>query len=319
MSVENLSLLRTPPHKNIPPDAESTLFFEPTIEGLIAARDWIKKHSHLKKLFRIVVPYSKSFKNPVLYTKEDVYPAYTTALLDVAELEPLDAIQSMVDVLHEQCTLRQVKSGLSKIQERMLDLQSKGLSRDEILGATSMMFRIPMQTIRQEFNKLSPTLRVECLPYALCSSCSPKDLASAVVQKINTGVCSFPDAPNWDPRFLEGTFDMQACFALWLDDALDVYVRKLAVLREGERKLNLKRKLIRTLCTAQFDMNTEKVLFLGESTQEKRRRIQQEYESDYTLLETTIAECTMNFLFEHDKTMPESARDLLIDEASHYL
>ncbi len=219
-------------------------------------------------------------------------------------------------------TVRNPVTGLSKVQRRMVDQIALGLTEMEIIGACKMHFGLPMRTLREQYAALTkgsfPRTRyhqLDALPHALVSITDPALVASAIEAKINRGRFDFvlPEDVEWDPEF-EGGIELSpdAYLSLWLEETLKKYVDKRIELVEARKLDTVKRKFIRTICTAQQENN--KLVFLGETEREKRRRVCEEFEGRLELLETPIKEFSMDVVFNDEVRVPESARDMLLED-----
>lgn len=283
-----------------------------------------------------------------------------------------DYLIGVVNHLVSRLTLRHVASGMSTIQERMLELSKMGLKKNEIIGACASNFVfVPKKTIKEQHFELTrgnaPALTHtinDILPHALINGpypVSPQIVADAIKNKINHPKWKFELPPPscekysfsksglswmsngttsrppygcsmelqkssdgeefsrfvaWDPVFEEGTYEPDAYLVAWLETCLDRFVEKRMMLVEEQEKLELKRRLVRTVCTSQREnvMGMDKLLFLDEDLRAKKSRIMNEYEGRLELLNTPISDFHMGIIFEDDVRIPESARDMILDE-----
>lgn len=231
-------------------------------------------------------------------------------------------LEKDAQTITKRLTLRAPLTGLSKVQARMVNHITLGLTENEVIGACKMHFDLPMRILREQYAELTtgpfPLTRyhtLEALPHVLVSIVDPKLVVNAIEAKINRGRHEFmlPGDVGWNPEFEGGVhLSPDAYLSLWLEETLKKYVDKRIEIVETRKLDVVKRKFIRTICTSQQENN--KLVFLGETEREKRRRVCEEFEGRLELLDTPIKEFSMDTVFNEEVRVPESARDMLLED-----
>lgn len=101
-----------------------------------------------------------------------------------------------IALIRKQLFTRSAKTGLSVVGEYMRSLVKKCLDRDEILGASTRHFQVPMRMIKQEYSKLTtgtfPVVKYPDMmvwPHALINGPYPLPIdviKEAITRKLNT-------------------------------------------------------------------------------------------------------------------------------------
>ncbi len=215
--VQFLCLNKTdiPPHLSIPKDIHTVLVFEPTMHGYKAAIDWIRLNGW-EGVCRIVIPFSNVGEDPTTSwpSLECTFPLYKnpgSCSIQILTEQSLDWFQECIKTLKIYLLLRSAKTGLSSVGRYMVDLIKKGLTKEEVLGATSMYFRFPMNDVRNEYTQLCighfPRIHhpdMEEWPHHIVNGSFPIALTivrDAITAKINTGklplIGMTPSCPNY--------------------------------------------------------------------------------------------------------------------------
>jgi hypothetical protein len=391
-TLVNLCNFKTPLFENDQNEAKWIIVIEPTLQSYKKAEEWFSDNEEVTDVYVMIIPFSENHKFPVLNVDEPYYPDYLTE--NSLEIVPftLEMVITTIEILTKRIITRFVATGISLLQSKMIEFITKGLTKDEIIGACKLKYDISMKIIRQQYNELTvgnyPRIKyhhLDALPHALVNGpfpFNPKNVANAVEKKINNGKFVFVDNRpycgkyiftytkniwlseymeskdgeitfpygisyedfeeedieylnslgeltikpkclekmaveiKWNPVFIEGEFDPDSYLTLWIEKAIDLYIEKRIKIVESQEFMELKRKFIRTICTSQREYTNgyECLLFIGENENKKRQRINLEYSGCYDLLDIPIKDFHLDVIFENDKHIPESARDMLLEE-----